>query len=73
MDTQSKTPKRYNLLMPVELADAVEKAAKDERTTLVHFLRQCIKIGLIAHEIGKEPDSAILVKRGETVERIRFI
>lgn len=73
MNTKNKTPKRYNLIMPDELATAVEQAAKDERITLVAFFRQCIKLGLLVNAIKKDPDSALLVQRGDKIERIVFV
>lgn len=65
--------KRYNLVMPDDMARRVEQIARTEKITLVDFLRRCIKIGIIVYELSKTDDSAVLLKRGSITERIYFL
>lgn len=65
--------KRYTLVLPTELFDEVQEVADARHTTVVGLLRQFIKLGLLAVQLEDTPDSALLIREGETEKEIRML
>lgn len=64
---------RYNLQLPEKLFKSIEELAKSEGVKVVDVIRQFVKLGLVAVEAQKNPDEALLYKRGNKVEELRFL
>ena len=62
--------KRYNLVLPDELFAELQRVATDRHTTVVEILRQFIKLGLLAIQLEKSDNAALLIRDGETEQRI---
>lgn len=56
--------KRFNLMLSEDLLDQVEKLADEEGTSIVEIFRRFIKLGLIAADVQKDPDAALLIREG---------
>lgn len=65
--------KRYTLVLPQDLFDEVQEVADARHTTVVGQLRQFIKLGLLAARLEEEPDSALLIREGESEKEIRIL
>lgn len=65
---KKKQQKRYNLVLPEGLFNRVQELADEEETSVVELLRKFIKLGLLAVDIEKDPDAALLI-REKDVER----
>ena len=65
--------KRYNLVLPEELFNEVEKIANKRQTTVVDILRRFIKLGLLATQIEESPDGALLIREGNVERQIVFM
>jgi hypothetical protein len=70
MAMNAKRLKRYNLVLPMELFDEVQKIADSHQTTIVEMLRKFIKLGLLATQIEETPDATLLIREGDTVREI---
>jgi len=70
MAVNAKRLKRYNLVLPKELFDEVQKLAESRHTTVVEMLRKFIKLGLLAIQIEETPDATLLVREGDTEREI---
>lgn len=65
--------KRYNLVLPEELFNEVQRIADDRQTSVVDILRRFIKLGLLADQIEKSPDSALIIREGNAERQIILI
>lgn len=68
-----KKNKRYNLVLPEELFDQIQAIADERGTTVLEILRRFIKLGLIAAEVEKELDSALIIRQGTKEREIVLI
>ena len=66
----TKSLKRYNLSIPEELFQEVERIAKSHDTTVVDILRRFIKLGLLATKIEGTENAALLIREGNTERQI---
>jgi hypothetical protein len=69
----AKRLKRYNLVLPMELFDEVQKLADSRQTTVVEMLRKFIKLGLLAVQIEETSDATLLIREGDTERQIIFL
>jgi hypothetical protein len=69
----SSKNKRYNLVMPEELFNEIQKIADNRNTTVVEMLRKFIKIGLLVVQAEETPGSALLIREGETEREIILV
>ena len=60
--------KRYNLVLPEELFDEIQRVADKQQTTVVEIIRKFMKLGLLAVQVEETPGSALLI-REKGVER----
>lgn len=73
MSEKTTSVKRYNLVLPEELFNEVEKIAEKKQTTFVDILRRFIKLGLLAIQIEESPNTALLLREGNTEKQIIFM
>lgn len=73
MDEKPIAVKRYNLVLPEDLFNEVQRIADDRQTTVVDILRRFIKLGLLADRIEKSPDSALIIREGEIERQIILV
>ena len=69
----SKSLKRYNLVLPEELFNAVQELADRRHTTVVDLIRRFIKLGLIAARIEDTPDAALIIREGDSEQQILLL
>jgi ATP-dependent Clp protease ATP-binding subunit ClpA len=60
--------KRYQLVVPSDLFDAVQRIAAREEATVIEVLRRFIRLGLLVTEMQQRPGAALIV-RDEDGER----
>ena len=65
--------KRYNLALPEEVFNAVQQIADEQHTTMLEILRRFIKLGLIAYELEKREDAALIIREGDKEREIVLI
>lgn len=65
--------KRYNLVLPEDLFDEVQKMADERQTTVVDLLRRFIKLGILVAQSETSPDSAFLLREGGVEKQIILI
>lgn len=65
--------KRYSLVLPQEVYDEVQCVADSEGTTVLEILRKFIKLGLIAVELEKKPNSALIIRTDDSEREIILI
>lgn len=69
----TKKSKRFNLVLPEELLMQVQRIAEEEHTTVVEIFRRFIKLGLLAVELQKKPNSALILKQGGEEREVLFL
>jgi hypothetical protein len=70
-----RTPglKRYSLVLPDDLFTAIQALADQRQTTVVDLIRRFIKLGLIAAKIEDTPGAALIIRDGDSEQRIIFL
>jgi hypothetical protein len=66
-------PKRYNLALPSDLFDEVQKIADNQQTTVVEVLRKFIKLGLVVAKLENDPDAALIIREGNTERKVLLL
>ena len=69
----SATLKRYNLALPEDLFNEIQKLADSQHITVLELLRRFIKLGLLVSKIQENPDSALFIREGENEREIVFL
>jgi hypothetical protein len=59
--------------IPSDLYDKLQQAADSRQTSVVQLLRQFITIGLMVLDLDETPESSLVVRRGETEEKIKLV
>ena len=62
--------KRYHLQVPTELFDEVQKVADRKGLTVVEVIRKSLKLGLLAARLEDDPDSQLIIRRGDTEREV---
>jgi len=71
---QEGTPtRRYNLALPGDLYDELQKLAEKNGTSIVEMLRRFIRLGLLAARLQEDPNSALLIRDGDTETRVLLL
>lgn len=65
--------KRYTLVIPQDLYDEVQRLADERQTTVVDLFRRFIRLGLLAMYIQEKPDAALVIKEGDTEQRLLML
>lgn len=73
MSEKAMAVKRYNLVLPEELFNEVQRIADDRQTSVVDILRRFIKLGLLADRIEKSPGSALIIREGDIERQIILV
>lgn len=73
MSLKENKLKRYNLVLPEELFDEVQKIADIHHTTVVEVLRKFIKIGLFVNQVQENSQAALLIREGGTERQLVLI
>lgn len=69
--TEDTKTARYNLVLPKDLYNELQSAAKDQGITLVQLLRKFITLGLTMLKImERNPDASIIIEEGEKQTRL---
>jgi hypothetical protein len=66
----TKGTKRYTVVLPQELFDNVKQLADERQTTVIDLLRRFVKLGLLAAQLESSPDSALILREGDTEKQI---
>ncbi len=61
--------KRYNLILPEDLYDAVQKIAEEQHMMVIEVLRKFIRLGILAADVGKDPDSKLIIREAGKMDR----
>jgi len=69
----SKNLKRYNMVLPEPLFLELQDAAKQNDITVLELLRRFIKLGLIVHNVSKDPSAAFVIRTGDTEREVMFL
>jgi len=62
--------KRYNLVLPEDLYNEVRRQADEHGTTVVELIRKFIKLGLLAMDVQEDPESALIIREGDTEREV---
>lgn len=62
--------RRYSLVLPETLFQQVQALADAEQATVADLFRRFTKLGLLVMEIQRAPDSSIVIRQGETEQRL---
>ena len=62
--------RRYSLVLPETLFQQVQELADAEQATVADLFRRFTKLGLLVMEIQRAPDSSIVIRQGETEQRL---
>ena len=65
-----KNIRRYSLILPDSIYEQLEDIANEKGTTLAELIRRFIALGLLAMKVEKEPDSELLLRKGDTIRGI---
>lgn len=65
--------KRYSLVIPSDLFDEVQNLAEEHQTTVVDLFRRFIRLGLLAMYLQEKPDAALVIKEGDTEQRLLLL
>jgi hypothetical protein len=65
--------KRYNLSLPEDVFNEIQQIADEQHTTMLEILRRFIKLGLIAYELEKREDAALIIREGDKEREIVLI
>lgn len=64
--------KRYNLVLPEELFDAVQQMAHEKDTTVVDLIRKFLRLGLVIADVEKSDLATIYVREGDQERKIHL-
>ncbi|MBN1994504.1 MAG: hypothetical protein JW953_17535 [Anaerolineae bacterium] len=62
--------KRYNLVLPEEMFNAVKRVADAQQTSIVEVIRKFIKLGLMVFEMQETAEITLVVKKGGEEQKI---
>ncbi len=65
--------RRYNLVLPEDLFNEVQRLADTQHTTVVELLRRFVKLGLLAIQLQNSPDAALIIREGEREREILLV
>jgi len=68
-----KEVKRYNLALPVDLFEEVQRLADERQTTVVDMFRRFVKLGLLAAYLEDQPDAALIIRDGNTERQVLLL
>jgi hypothetical protein len=66
----TRSAKRYNLILPEELYQEVQRVAESRHTTVVEMLRRFVKLGLLVAKAEESPDTAFIIRKGDKEQEL---
>ena len=63
--TKGGEVKRYNMIIPEDLYNEVERLAEEKHTSMIELFRNFIKFGLVVNRLNDEGAELIIRKNGE--------
>ena len=73
METSKNGIKRYNLALPEELYEELQRLADERQTTVVDLIRRFIKLGLFVTHLEASPDASLIIREKEAETRLILI
>jgi len=70
---QNRGLKRYLLTLPVDLFQEVQELAERQQTNVADLLRRFTRLGLLATRIQETPGSALIIREGDSEQRILLL
>lgn len=70
---KNKPPRQYNLVLQDELFVELKKVAAQNGISMVELLRRFIRLGLLVEKLQNEPDSAFLIREGNSEREVILI
>jgi ATP-dependent Clp protease ATP-binding subunit ClpA len=67
---RQKGVRRYSLVLPEDLFQQVQALASAEQTSITDLLRRFTKLGLLIEEMQRTPNTSIVIRQGETEQRL---
>jgi hypothetical protein len=64
--------KRYNLVLPEELFDAVQQMADEKDTTVVELIRKFLRLGLVIADAEKDDLATLYIREGDQEKQIHL-
>lgn len=65
--------KRFNLTLPEQLYQEMQRIADEQNTTVVELLRRFVKLGLLAIKLQESPDSGLIVREGNQEHKVMLL
>ena len=61
---------RYNLAIPTDSYETLQKISAQEATSVADLLRRATKLLLFVRSIKDDPDARLLIARGDEIQEI---
>ncbi len=62
--------KRFNYVMPMEMFGDLQSIANDHGISVTDLLHRFNKLGIIASDLSRDPDGALIVRKGGKERRV---
>jgi hypothetical protein len=62
--------KRYNLILPEQLYEAIQDIAEKQHSTVMDQLRKFIKLGILTSDIANDPNAKLIIREGKKEREI---
>ena len=73
MVEQDRGLKRYLLTLPADLFQEVQDLADRQHTNVAELLRRFTRLGLLAARLQETPGAALVIREGETEQRVLLL
>lgn len=73
MNASNSEPKRYNIIIPAEIAQTLEEIADSRDMKVVELIRSFIRLGLLAVQLQEAPDAALIIREGNRERQVFLI
>ncbi|MGE3541459.1 MAG: hypothetical protein AB7N91_29005 [Candidatus Tectimicrobiota bacterium] len=69
----AKDTKRYSLVLPGQLFEAIQELAEERQTTVLEIIKKFLRLGLLVADAEKSPDSEFIIRKGEREQRLLLV
>ena len=73
MPPSSDGMKRYNLAVPEDLFNEVQRIAEQRGTTFVEMVRRFIRLGILTAHIEETPGAALIIREGDVERQVLLV
>ena len=73
MVAQDRGLKRYLLTLPADLFQEVQDLADRQQTNVAELLRRFTRLGLLAARLQETPGAALIIREGDTEQRVLLL